>query len=72
MEINRRQWSSMLIMSVLAISLIFGATGCVNDNNGENNDVIIENNNDAPANSNTNIDIDADSNEPDATEKPAE
>lgn len=72
MENQKRKWSTILIMAVMSITLIFGATGCVDNN--KDGTIIVEDNNNAPANNgaDVNVDVDTDANEPAATEVPAE
>jgi hypothetical protein len=71
MENQKWKWVTILIMAVMSITLIFGVTGCADDNNDGN--VIIDDNKDAPANDKTdvNVDVDADTNKPAATDEPA-
>jgi hypothetical protein len=71
MENQKRKWLMILILAVMSITLIFGATGCVDDNNDDGN-VILDDNNNPPASDNSDVDVDVntDKNEP-ATNEPA-
>jgi hypothetical protein len=74
MKNQKRKWLTVLLMAIMSITLIFGATGCADNNNGEDKVIIDDNNTPAPANDNTDTDIDinADNNQPDTnTDTPA-